>query len=980
MNRRTGVGVAVAVMVGIGLLGLRGLRCRGEPSSNTPHTNDSRGSVSTLTARTRVDPTKLPRGSISGMIHDEAGAPIARANVCANATDQRLSAPLRALRCAATDERGRYKIAELVAASYAVHVSARQFRPVPYYPMPGTDHHRFPLAPGEDKTGVDIEMKRGGAEISGTVSDASGGPVAHAQVELSRQGPSHFVATTDTDEQGRFSGWVERGPMTLEARADGYAPSEQEGRAPGRYEIVLTPASSIAGRVVDAATGEPVAGAHVELVTERYGRFPASDSTDAQGAFRVEQLLPGRYTAAATTDGGYGRSEGSFLVGLGQQLEGTVVRLFPARRVTGKVVIAGTGGRCPEGSVTLREVGHPDDEVEATERDGWWVADSVRPGTYQPSVFCTGYAQRAPYAQIVVGNEDVTGLQWEVDPGARIRGKVVSRSGEALDGVEILVHPVGGDGMSTAAAHSRRDGRYEASGLKPGTYRLSVQSDRGSEPPEAYSVTVAEGATVERDLVLDDTGTLTGTVVDSAGGPVPDVRVFASGSAQSMFSKDARSDLDGAFTLDGMPPGTYRISSPRDLGVHVRALRPGENLGRDQLATVEARQTANVRVVMEATTGMIQGTVVDAAGAPVSDAYVACARELDGPGGASSEVARTREDWSGRNKSVLTATDGHFQLTRLAIGSYTVRAYRKGGGEAIAEHVAVGSTPRLQIASTGSIAGTARRKAGAPPPYLRISLRDAKTHYTRSEDFYMSAGHFVVRELPAGHFVLEASADDSRASTTLDLGPGENKAGADLELAALVVLTGRIVEHGTSKPVPGMRVFAAPVRSSAEFVSIEGENPESVTDDAGRFTVRRAPVGEVWIRAYATHMESGDSRRLDEVRQVSGTGTIELGDFRLVSPRIKRGEPIGVLGLQFESQPADVPLDQRGFKIRSIDPAGPAANTALQVGDVITTCDGVDVTGVRSLTWWALTQAPPGTKLTLGTQRGVTATVVLAPR
>jgi hypothetical protein len=428
-----------------------------------------------------------------------------------------------------------------------------------------------------------------------------------------------------------------------------------------------------------------------------------------------------------------------------------------------------------------------------------------------------------------------------------------------------------------------------------------------------------------------------------------------------------------------MPPGTYRITSPRDLGVNVRAVRPGENLGNDQLATVEAQQTATVKVVIETTTGTIQGTVVDAAGAPVSDAYVACARESGGPGGASSEVARTREDWSGRNKPVLTATDGHFQLTRLAAGNYTVRAYRKGGGEAIAEHVAVGSSPRLQIASTGSITGTARRKAGAPP-YLRISLRNAKTQYTRSEDFYMSDGRFVVRELPAGHFVLEASSDDSRSSTTLDLGPGENKTGADLELAPLVVLTGRIVEHGTQKPVAGMRVFAAPVRSSAGFVSIEGENPESVTDGAGRFTVRRAPVGEIWIRAYPSNMESDDHRRLDEVRQVSGTGTIELGDLRLVSPRIKRGEPIGVLGLQLESQPADVPLDQRGIKIRSIDPAGPAANTALQVGDVITTCDGLDVTGVRFPTWWTLTQAPPGTKLTLGTQRGITATIVLAPR
>jgi 5-hydroxyisourate hydrolase-like protein (transthyretin family) len=243
----------------------------------------------------------------------------------------------------------------------------------------------------------------------------------------------------------------------------------------------LTPASSIAGRVVDATTGEPVAGAHVELMAEHFERFAAADSTDAQGAFRVEQLLPGRYTATATTEHGYGRSEGSLRVGLGQQLDGALVRLFRAPRVAGKIVIAGSGAPCPDGIVMLREPGHPDEAIETTERDGWWVADSVRPGTYQPAIYCTDYMRREPYAPIVVGSEDITGLQWEVDPGARIRGKVVTRSGDPIDGAEIHLRRVtGNDGGLAGVAYSRRDGRFERGGLRPGTYRLSAHSTRGA--------------------------------------------------------------------------------------------------------------------------------------------------------------------------------------------------------------------------------------------------------------------------------------------------------------------------------------------------------------------------------------------------------------------------------------------------------------------------------------------------------------------
>jgi hypothetical protein len=46
---------------------------------------------------------------------------------------------------------------------------------------------------------------------------------------------------------------------------------------------------------------------------------------------------------------------------------------------------------------------------------------------------------------------------------------------------------------------------------------------------------------------------------------------------------------------------------------------------------------------------------------------------------------------------------------------------------------------------------------------------------------------------------------------------------------------------------------------------------------------------------------------------------------------------------------------------------------------VITTIDGIDVTGANTMQSWVLINAPVGTKLTLGLARGTSISVTLAP-
>jgi protocatechuate 3,4-dioxygenase beta subunit len=985
MKRRVGVAIAVGLVLLVVAVALWRGRGAGRSSTASGAAPRAAGAAATvLAARSTPDPRALPRASISGAIRDDAGAPIAHARVCASAISWQLPDALtRAPACSDSDEQGRYRIANLLAADYTVHAAAPHFVPSQFAPTPRTMRGEFPLAAGEARSGVDLVLRRGGVEITGVVLDISGGPIARAQVRATAR-LSRLGVAIDCDDEGRFSMWVARGAVGITATADGYAPGSQSGSAPGRFEIRLTPASSLAGTVVDAATDQPVPGARVSVwrVAERGGYYDqnSSDYTDADGKFRIEPLEPGRFLTTATTERGYGRSNGSTLVGLGQHVDGVVVRLFPAHRVAGQIVAAGNRAPCRNGYVLLRDRLHERSATLRQAHDGQLSADGVVPGTYEVTVGCEHYRVRAHYDQITVADTDVTGLTWEVDAGARIRGKLRTHSGEPVEGAQLWTQrtdPGARDSGGTAFDTSQPDGSYELAGLASGTFQIMVRTERGVPPRDGYPVEVAAGADLQRDLALDDGGSVTGSVVDATGKPVPDVAVTARPQSRGFAFGDNRAttSLDGSFAIDTLPPGEYRVVATHGDDT-LRKPGTSDDQKQGERVTVRAGETATVRLVVDTATGEITGSVIDGAGHAVPDAFIASSRESDAAGARSSNVSLMRLGVWGESQPQLTAPDGSFRITGLAPGKYTLRAYRRGGGEGFAEHIAVGATAQLQIKATGSIEGTVRRD-GSPPRDLQLSLSDRRTGYERNEMFYQSQGHFRIADVPAGHFDLAAIGDGTRGTATIDLGDGEAKTGVDIALEPLVTLTGRLVDQVSQQPVPAIHVYARAAQGGGTSFALRPDNT-NITDDAGRFSVQNVPTGKVAIRGVPNSASTSEYAMFQIVRSVSGTGTVDVGDIPMLKQRVKSGEPVGELGLRFAAPPDDVPMDQLVRKVSWIDPAGPAARSELRVGDVLTSVDGVDITGGNAQLFYTLIRAAPGTRLALGTQRGITATVVLA--
>jgi hypothetical protein len=509
-------------------------------------------------------------------------------------------------------------------------------------------------------------------------------------------------------------------------------------------------------------------------------------------------------------------------------------------------------------------------------------------------------------------------------------------------------------------------------GMRPGSYRIEASSDRGAAPKDGFRVEVPAGATVEQDLVLDDVGAIKGVVVDSTGAPVSGIDVHArltSGGGRGFGDK--KTDDSGTFTLDGLRTGEYRVTAQRGWSTTLRKPGTTDDAKQGEKVTVRPNQAATVRLVVEALSGTLRGTVVDVKGAPVSDAFVSAARESDAAGAKNSSVGDTR--WSWDEKPVLTSTEGAFTITKLPPGTYTIRAYRRGGGEAVAEHIAIGGTAKLQIKPTGSIAGVAKR-TGTVLEEIEIELQDKKTGFYRDERFYMTGGAFILHDLPQGTFELTVQSAGARKIVEVTLAEGEEKTGITAELDALRTLTGKLVEHGTGKPVAGIRMYAVPATGAGGYSWTAGDEESNITDEAGAFKIENAPTGKIQVRGMPKDWRESEYASMSLVRTPDGT---DLGTLEILKKRVKPGEAVGELGINFAEQPPGTPEDERQYKVSWIDPAGPAAKTELKVGDVVTSVDGIEITGASSNQAWTMMRAPPGTKLARGRARGAAVTVTL---
>lgn len=437
------------------------------------------------------------------------------------------------------------------------------------------------LTNGESVDGITIPLRRGGV-ITGRVTDANGRPRIQERITLmlidenGRLQPlySSNYASFSTDDRGVYRIYgLSPGRYKVSAGIEPEHNYSRQGVGDTYYSRTFYPgtadeakanvvevtaggeatgidiplgrpekAYAASGRIVDADTGKPVANmiyGYGVLEANRKSVMPMAygASSDEQGRFRLEGILPGHYVALVRkedTNGLYG-DPAPFQI-TDADITNIEIKIHHGSSISGILVLDGTDS--PEAAAKLsairigaqirsEQLNTGPSSLTNVNPDGSFRATGFSPGKAyfyitsfpQPREFTLLRVERDGVAQpqgIEVGpGEQITGVKIIVGYGTgKVIGQLKFEGGSLPTGMRLIVmaHRVGGDNFQGNRWQVDADerGRFILEGLLPGEYEISAgTSFTDSGRPSLrlretkQRVTVSNGAESEVTLVLE---------------------------------------------------------------------------------------------------------------------------------------------------------------------------------------------------------------------------------------------------------------------------------------------------------------------------------------------------------------------------------------------------------------------------------------------------------------------------------------------
>jgi protocatechuate 3,4-dioxygenase beta subunit len=567
----------------------------------------------------RLVPAPAP---LSGSVHDDDGVPLPNANVCALVEGDQCCENSR---CVTTDRQGRFTLPGPELPLTRLLTSALGYLSV------RTDAHA-----AERAAPLRITLPRGGAELRGSVFDATGGVVIGALVTGRTNAGMTAVAVSDA--AGHFALSAPSGEeVELLAQAESYSQAAGRARSPATgIALVLAPAAVIPGTIVDDVTGEPVAFAAITARPQGDvgGReVSLAARSDVGGQFRLRGLQGGHYEIVASGESFRTQKEW-VAVAAGQVSAPVVLRARAATTLSGVVVLGDTP--CQAAEV---EVSGPHGVFTQSGADGAVRFEGLLPGPYEIIAGCAQAVSRRE--TLTLGTEPIS-RTWSLKPGLAVTGSVESAAGIRVENVSVSARPTD-DAQSAVTCASDARGEFSCGGLTAGEYDFSVV---GSGPPasETVRVNVSEHLAPRVQLRLQASGTIRVAVESGDAVVAAPIRVFARGA--DLFAIEALPN-GAEFVLERLPLGAYELYVER----------PTPDPVPTRVALEFDAQVLSVRLSPPAHSA-ISGRVLDEHGVPLVDAWVWAS-----PSETSAALAV-------RTPPALTDEAGGFWLPGLASGAY----------------------------------------------------------------------------------------------------------------------------------------------------------------------------------------------------------------------------------------------------------------------------------------------------------------------
>lgn len=475
-------------------------------------------------------------------------------------------------------------------------------------------------------------------------------------------------------------------------------------------------------------------------------------------------------------------------------------------------------------------------------------------------------------------------------PGGVTRGQICARAESS-----------NGSGASPVTADAAT-GTFEIVGLGSGSYTLVIERCSGEDInvlPVRQAVVVTAGETASVGVVdLVAGGQIAGTV-DFSGIGLTGVSVQAN-RTQYLPGANAYANVsvdDGAFTLKGLPAGTYRLS----FDANGNDPATSNAIADDVLVTVITGSTETVPPIVMQPGGSITGTV-DGASLPVgvaaTDVCVSAARVGNSFG----------SSWGGANSP--DAGTGAFGVYRLRSGRYTVTLARCSSSDVnllpttrdviVSAGSATAISGAIALSEGGVVTGTIGTVAGGIAKNRVCVSAFTSGNMGGGEETRpnASSGAFSIKGLRPGTYTVRIKGCYS--SSPLNLLPTTRTAvvgiapGATVALGTINVAAGGVAEITPSVPagvaLSNLQVNAQPVPWDS------GESAYSSTAQNGTFRLVALRAGSYRLSIQSSYGSASNvvgsstlvtidpdgaattwSPTLAEGRRISGTVSVPAG-------------------------------------------------------------------------------------------------------
>jgi protocatechuate 3,4-dioxygenase beta subunit len=501
----------------------------------------------------------FPGASVSGVVRDDAGRPVAGAEVRAEGDESWVAPPPER-----SDARGEFHMDGIQPGEYTV-VGRAGGR------APGM---AVAVVEPDGQASVSLTVSDGGYAI-GRIVDAEGRPVpGRVRVESWNGRNLPAFASDALAAEARADGSFALGPLPLgslgiAASAPRFSPRPVDAEVAARSqtvdlgEIALDPGLAIRGRVHDREDNG-IAGAEVRATRHGAAGTPSEGeaASEADGGFFVGGLEAGSHDVWATAPG-YAPAEATATSG-GEPVD---LVMDPGGEIAGRVVDA-DGSPVEDAHVSAEDESRLPGpgrfkSGRSDEGDGRFILRDVAAGKYSLLVRA-GTRGEASVADVRVGAGRTTNVGTiTLGGGGTLQGVVVDSGGNGIPGATVGAERDANRRYGQIQTQTGSTGAFELRGVPIGMVYVSA-----SHP--AYAPAPPVTATVDPDkepapvrIVLPRGGKIEGRALYRDGRPFVGGRV-------SWYAMDSRGcgvggetaaiGPDGSFVLDHVPAGRTMVT------------------------------------------------------------------------------------------------------------------------------------------------------------------------------------------------------------------------------------------------------------------------------------------------------------------------------------------------------------------------------------------------------------------------------------